>query len=72
MSVKSINQQAHFLISLSPIRPELYVQRMEEYKRLINLIDASELKIDQDVEIQKAMMDRKELTEFTKKKLDVI
>lgn len=72
MSVKSINQQAHFLISLSPIKPEAYLQRMEEYKRLMNLIDVSELKIDQEVEIQKAIMDKKELNAFAKKKLDVI
>ncbi len=38
----------------------------------MNLIDVSELKIDQEVEIQKAIMDKKELNAFAKKKLDVI
>ena len=72
MNVKPILPQSHNLIRLSPIKPETYVQRMEEYKRLMKLIDASELKINKEVEIQKAMNDRRELESFAKKKLDII
>jgi len=72
VSIKSILPQSHNLIRLSPIKPETYIQRIEEYKRLINLIDVSDLKIDQEAEIQKAMNDRKDLESFTKKKLDII
>lgn len=72
MSVKGIHPQSHILIKLSPIKPETYMRRVEEYKRLMNLIDKSEFKVDQEVEMEKAQNDRRELESHTKRKLDII
>ena len=72
MNFKGIHPQSHILIKLSPIKPEVYMRRVEEYKRLMNLLDKAELKVDQEAEIEKAKNDKKELESNYKRKLDII